>query len=254
MRHYQFKVKWQVALPVACLFALLLSLGFWQLDRAEQKAKLLTAYEVSQMAPPQDFDGVLFELDADTDSLYQSIEVFGAFQTERYFLLENKIRDGVVGVEVLIPLQIPGHEQWLIVNRGWMPWPEGQRNVGAVKAALEVNEDGIALTGLLRAPNSRYFALGPIVDNPGQWPQLLQQPDLAVISESLNAPLYPWILLLESDINDGLVREWALTNIMPPAKHIGYAVQWFSLALALLVLFIVVSTHRVKRPADKPSS
>jgi cytochrome oxidase assembly protein ShyY1 len=51
-------------------------------------------------------------------------------------------------------------------------------------------------------------------------------------------------LLLDPDPHSAYLRHWT-ANVMPPARHRAYALQWFSFAIAAVVLFFVL--HRVKR-------
>jgi cytochrome oxidase assembly protein ShyY1 len=51
------------------------------------------------------------------------------------------------------------------------------------------------------------------------------------------------LILLDPEEPDGFVRNWTAPGF-PPMRHVGYAVQWFGLALALLVIYIVTNFHR----------
>ena len=62
----------------------------------------------------------------------------------------------------------------------------------------------------------------------------------------INVKLWPYILLQEPEQNSKLIRDWKIV-VSPPEKNISYAVQWFSLALALIIIFIVVNAKKIKR-------
>ena len=51
------------------------------------------------------------------------------------------------------------------------------------------------------------------------------------------------LILLDPGEPDGYVRRWSPPGF-PPMRHIGYAVQWFGLAAALFVIYIVTSSRR----------
>jgi len=53
------------------------------------------------------------------------------------------------------------------------------------------------------------------------------------------------LILLDAGEPDGYVRNWAPPGF-PPMRHIGYAVQWFGLALALGVIYLVTNFRRTK--------
>ena len=54
------------------------------------------------------------------------------------------------------------------------------------------------------------------------------------------------LILLDPKEPDGYVRNWAAPGF-PPMRHVGYAVQWFGLALALLVIYIVTNFRRSRQ-------
>jgi surfeit locus 1 family protein len=56
------------------------------------------------------------------------------------------------------------------------------------------------------------------------------------------------LLLLDPGESDGYVRSWAPPGF-PPLRHVGYALQWFALALALFVIYLAVNVRRVKEPS-----
>jgi surfeit locus 1 family protein len=74
----------------------------------------------------------------------------------------------------------------------------------------------------------------------GEIAQLLNEPQWAAAAD---------LVLLDPDQPDGYVRNWAPPGF-PPMRHIGYAVQWFGLALALAVIYVVTNFKRApKEPA-----
>jgi surfeit locus 1 family protein len=50
-------------------------------------------------------------------------------------------------------------------------------------------------------------------------------------------------LLLSRDAPDGYLREWR-PAVMTPEQHLGYAVQWFAMAGALVVLYVVLNVRK----------
>jgi surfeit locus 1 family protein len=75
------------------------------------------------------------------------------------------------------------------------------------------------------------------------WPALVRWVDIKAIAKQTKLDLLPFMLLLDPKSQYGYVREWKFIN-MPPAKHIAYAVQWFAMALALVVIYLVVNLKR----------
>ena len=52
------------------------------------------------------------------------------------------------------------------------------------------------------------------------------------------------VLLLDKDQPGGFVREWNPV-VVGPERHVGYAVQWFALAAALVILYVWVNLNRI---------
>jgi surfeit locus 1 family protein len=61
------------------------------------------------------------------------------------------------------------------------------------------------------------------------------------------------LVLLDPREPDGYVRNWTPPGF-PPMRHIGYAVQWFALALTLAVIYIVTNTRKVGAAARESKS
>ncbi|MCW8874452.1 MAG: SURF1 family protein, partial [Gammaproteobacteria bacterium] len=75
--------------------------------------------------------------------------------------------------------------------------------------------------------------------------KVLQRVRLDLQARQLGYPLLPMLLLLGSDQEHGFVREWEPVKGFGPEQNMGYAVQWFGLATALLVIYIVVNCRRI---------
>jgi surfeit locus 1 family protein len=56
--------------------------------------------------------------------------------------------------------------------------------------------------------------------------------------------------LLDPAEPDGYARHWAPPGF-PPIRHIGYAVQWFALAAALLVIYLIMNIKRTAAATPK---
>ncbi|MBO6277675.1 MAG: SURF1 family protein, partial [Pseudomonas sp.] len=115
----RFRPGFAPTLVVLAVLPLLVFLGFWQLDRGEQKRELLNHYAERQVAAPVTV-GQLLTFD---DPAFRRVQLRGHFDGQHSLLLDNRMRDGKVGVELLQPFQDQASGQWLWLNRGWLPWP-----------------------------------------------------------------------------------------------------------------------------------
>src|SRR5690554_7517928 len=112
-RRWQF--DWRLLMFSGLLLPVLLSLGVWQLNRAEEKQLLLAAWQ--QQASQADWPEIVSgELEKE-----QPVVLTGWY-TEYTWLLDNRTRDGVPGYEVLT-LFTPVEGPSLVVNRGWVRGP-----------------------------------------------------------------------------------------------------------------------------------
>lgn len=214
---------------IACI-ALLLLLGFWQLDRAHQKQQYLQAYQQNQQLPPLPLAQVPQDY---TSARFQRISVSGSWDNQHQFFLENQRYQKQEGYFVITPLRIQGSNAVVLVNRGWVP-------LGAQRSqlpALPPVSSQAAIVGLLQLYPSKHFVLKEL-DDP-HWPSRVQKLDPAQLAEKLNTSIYPYYLLLLPDQQQGFVRDWQIT-VTGPEKHWGYAFQWFALAATLFIIGVLI--------------
>jgi len=223
------------SLVTLLLLGLLLSLGFWQLDRASEKRALLAEFA-------QGRDGTIIQIEADLhtfDNLqYQRAGVTGHYDTAHQFLRDNRTYNGKAGYHVLTPFMLRDSGTAILVNRGWIPIRRGREYLPDTPVGSESRN----LTGLIKQPPGNAFMLGEEKVRQG-WPYRIQQIQTEQLAQELGYPLLPVVLLLDKNQQDGFVRDWH-PLVFGPERNVGYAVQWFGLALALLVIYIVVNTRK----------
>jgi surfeit locus 1 family protein len=148
---------------------------------------------------------------------------------------------GRAGYFVVTPLALEGGG-WVLVNRGWVP-------VGASRAVLP----SVDVPGELRTVRGRADRLPSPGISLGQ-PAPLRPPFPVVASfpsgPELERLLHEdaWVhatelVLLDPKEPDGYLRQWHAPGF-PPMRHIAYAVQWFGLAAALGVIYLVTNLRR----------
>jgi surfeit locus 1 family protein len=230
----EFSPRLVPTLVTALLFPLLLSLGFWQLERADQKRALVAEYEQRSELPAVEVIAGL----RDTESLrYRRVAVTGRYDSDRQLLLDNQVRERRAGFNVMTPLVIGEGETAVLVDRGWLP-------LGATRSELpdvSVDEEGRRVAGEAYVPFEGY-RLGRAAE-PDGWPRFVQYVDFAQLEAVVGRSLVPLIVRLDPGESEGYLREWPVIPFSAD-RHIGYAVQWFGLATALLLIYVVVNTHR----------
>lgn len=219
--------RW-LPLTAAGLAILVFSLlGFWQLQRAEDKHELIDAIERGREARPVEVPYAVAALD---QLEYRRVQARGRFLSERQFLFDNRILDGRVGYDVLTPLVLEDGRT-ILVDRGWVP--AGPRRDPQGPVTVEVSAP-VTVTGRLWRP-SPGLALGRAVTDAEGWPRTAIRVDYDAFAEALGRALVPAVIRAEER------HPWALTArpLGPPfgpERHYGYAVQWFALALTVLVI------------------
>ncbi len=225
---------WQIFLMLI-MFVILLNLGFWQLERAKEKRALMASF-INQTAP------LHLETVKEQPRRYNfaTVQLHGQWQMPQSFLLDNQFHDHQLGYHVITPVAIPGEKTWLLVDRGFI----NKQAVKDARISKPINASSQLISGRVYAPTKQVLLLGSIDNNPGQSQKILERVDFDVVSKLLGHPVYPFILWLDPLDENGFVREWTPV-IMPPERHQAYAVQWFSLALVLLCVFVALCRKSV---------
>lgn len=230
MRNYTFKPGWVASISTSLLIPLFLSLGVWQLRRADEKIALMELRLVHEQDPPMRLTGA----QEDPELLrYRRVQVEGDYDPAHQFLLDNQMQESRVGFHVLTPLRIRDAGVAVLVNRGWVP--QGQNRADLPN--LELSDAVAQVSGRVEKFPSVGFRLeGAEIPAPG-WPSLVQVADAEQLSRRLGYRVLPYQVLLDSDQRDGYVRDWHPASL-DPGKNRGYALQWFSFAALVAALYV----------------
>lgn len=232
---------WALLLTVAGAL-LFIRLGVWQLDRADFKEALLRRYAASSSAPWQDFAKVAQTPPSDA---FPRVQVSGHYLVDRLYLLDNPKHDERGGVEVFAPFEWQGQPQLLLVDLGFL----AGNGTGQAPQVPPLPATELTLQGLYVPPPPVGFEMGgDALARQTHWPKSSIFLDPAEISHDLARPLYPRVLALDADPAAIYERVHTLDfSSMPPARHRAYAFQWFSFALAAVVILLVLNRKRGPR-------
>ncbi|MCH8492917.1 MAG: SURF1 family protein [Idiomarina sp.] len=221
--------------------AVMVKLGFWQIDRGQEKQAIIDRYEASEQQFVLHADNIA-QAAMRPDS---EVRVTATLHPEYVFYIDNQIHQGRAGYHVLALATSTDLNPYLLpVNLGWIP---GERS-RAQLPNLSLPTEPVTVVGRVRLPAENPFMLGEqnFTEQPG-WPLRIQYPELDKMAQALNLPLASFMVLQSPDAEFGYVREWPVV-VMTPHRHYAYAVQWFGLALAALIIFFVASREK---PAAK---
>lgn len=206
---YSFRPRaWAIVLAAAACAAGI-ALGVWQAGRAQEKRQ--------------------------AEARTERISVRGEFLPERTVMLDNKLRRGRAGYEVVTPLRLAGAQQMhVLVNRGWIA-------MGATRDALpeiRTPKGEIAIEGVVRGHLPRVLQAGPAAR--GKVRQNLAIEDFAA---ETGLALLPFVVEQHSSAEDGLLREWSRGG-PGPEKNEMYSLQWYALAALAVVLLVALSFRK----------
>ncbi len=218
-------------LLVLVLVPLFLALGFWQLDRAQQKRTLANTLETRRKLPPLELASASLEAAAIE---FRTLRVTGRFDASRQRLIANRKHLGKPGFHVIAPLRVQGSDRYLLVNRGWVAARNNQ------PPEIETPAETFTLTGEINRPSAPAIELDFDLDAPGPWPFLT----LENYRSWSGLDIFPFIILQSPESPHGFVRAWA-TARPGEGMHLGYAIQWFSFALLSMALWLRLSLIRL---------
>lgn len=235
----RFRPRLVPTLATLFFLPLLIGLGLWQIHRAQYKEHLQAAFAARVKQPPV----ALASLDPTAPGTrYRPVRVSGHYDSAHQLLLDSQFDGDRLGYHVYTPLQLTEPNRVILVNRGWVPRGENR----AVLPKLTVPAGPVTLTGLLAQPNNPGIHLGDSLEEPG-WPKIVPYIDYGALDQALGIRLVPAVVLLEPGMPGGYARDWKPTfGGFGPMRHLGYALQWFALAIVLVVLYISLNL----RPAE----
>lgn len=232
-RHtYLFTHKIGFLLLCIALLSLFLLAGTWQLHRYVDKKSLLATYQSSLSAEPKPFH----TLNISNQHLqFLPVVVDGHYVNKLTMLLQHQYHQGSVGFDVLTPLRITGEKKLLLVDRGFI------RPTNKIDA---VNDEQ-HIRGYIKELDEHPFTLGKNILNPKASPLVMQKIDFREISQITHETYFPFILRQNASDAHGFLRDWTITTILPE-RHMAYAIQWFALAILVVIAYFCFCCEKLK--------
>lgn len=241
----EFDFEWRITLFTLLLLPLLVSLGFWQLQRAEEKALLAAAFEQQQARRPAPLNEVsAFSVE---ELAYLPVSLSGSYRQGEHFLLDNRMYERKFGNEVLSVFELDSGEL-VLVNRGWIaadPSRQSQPIIPEVVGPVKVRGH------VYVSPGEPYLLADEALG--ATWPRQIQAVEMDKMSAVLGRSLFGYPVRIEADSPGALTVDWQIINVSP-AKHHGYAVQWFSMAAVLALIYLLRSCNLWQLIRGTPSN
>ena len=234
-------------------------LGWWQLDRAEQKLDLQARIEARGSLPPLPLAQLPIDAAAAGEVHYRPVVLRGRWLADRTVALDNRQMNARQGFYIVTPLLLaPGDA--VLVQRGWMPRDFTDRTQ---LASVPDQPGEVLVAGRIAPAPAKLLALAGADAGP-----IRQNLDVIAFSQEIGLPLRPWSVQ-QTDAtraapatpeaaaagqpplaDDRMLRQWPQVAV-GVGKHHGYAFQWF--ALCALVLG-PTAWFQFLRPRFRPSS
>ena len=198
-------------------------LGIWQIERAANKEGLLQDFNSEQESPPT-------RLTSQSPN-WSRVFVDGVFDSSRQILIDNQIHNGKVGYKIFTPFRFDDNKI-VLVDRGWI----GQGQSRSDLPQLNILEKKSRIIATVTSPEQGVLAGSELLTN--EWPRVSQSKAVEVIASAFNEPILDIVLVLDpgsSQITEFIqIKPFAIT----PVKHYGYAMQWFTMSIVLLGMFL----------------
>ncbi|OUR60722.1 hypothetical protein A9Q74_12190 [Colwellia sp. 39_35_sub15_T18] len=230
---YFNKFNWLWLVATVLVFSALVKLGFWQGARALEKEQRLL--NIEKLTTQKAISLAQVVALANKNNVYADINDFpvfiaGEFDKNQVFLLDNQVSKGRLGYRAY-QVAVTGNYA-VLVSLGWVQGSISRQELPEV-AALDGQHQ---FNG-----NVRLIEVGILLQEQEfaqvQWPLRVQQIELDKFSALIGHQLLPFVVYLDKNELLGFEKNWQ-PIVMPPEKHRAYAFQWFSLALAWLLLML----------------
>jgi surfeit locus 1 family protein len=227
-RPLQLNLNWKMSVfSCACLVSFI-SLGFWQLDRTTEKVELLKRNEARTNQPALPAADLL-RLAEGVDGL--PVTLSGYYHDQPALLRDNVVLNGRVGFEVLQVFTDSVTNQAFLVDRGFVPMAATRLTRPQIPPTAQGKLNLFGHVYVSTAKDEQ-FSAAELMDELG----IVQSTNPQTLEQALNMPLYPHLIRLNAADPFALPRYWLVTTVSPD-KHMGYAVQWFLMAFAVLIAF-----------------
>ncbi len=239
---------WWKTLIVLAAMAVMIRLGFWQLDRLEQRQAFNAHLSEQMQQPPlvlteQTFEAPLTEME------YRQVIVHGEFLYAEEIALRNQYWENQWGVHLVTPLRIENSQTAVLVDRGWIPaeaFTSGDWSAFSTPGVVTVQ-------GIIRRSQSKAdFGMRgddpPAPEGPRQvaWNFV----NIPWIQQQTSVELLPIYIQQAPEAGQQTLPYRALPELeLSEGPHLGYALQWFTFALILGVGYPFLLRQQDKRSA-----
>ena len=221
---------------ITATFAFLVSLGFWQLERADDKRNIEASIKQANTGSVE----LIKKEEGLQSKEYYEVRLQGKYLSDKQFIYDNQIVDQVSGYYVLTPYALEGQSKAILINRGFIPWNGRRDKLADIVIGQETREIKVQISKPIKRMELKPSEV--VI----QFPALIQSIDLQDMADRAKVDFSSVIGLLDASASNGFIRKWEpYTGSIE--KHIGYAVQWFLMALVLAIIGIRIAIKQRKK-------
>jgi surfeit locus 1 family protein len=224
----QFRPRIVPTVATIAFVALTVALGNWQRHRAAEKDALAARLAAAAKEPPVELPV------RDDDALalrFRLVRASGQYTGSSQILIDNKVRGGRAGFDVVVPLKFAGSGRYVLVDRGWIAQGASRRDLPVVPPP----SGPVTVVGRVQLPPQRYLELshdrapGPL------WENL----DVKRIASATGLDLLPVVIEQNDPVEppDTLLRDWPAADF-GSAQHVSYMWQWYSFGALAAILWL----------------
>lgn len=225
-------------------------LGFWQLDRLQQRKARNHALETALRMPVLEYDSAAAAaIERDPEPfINRRVHAAGTYDPAGEIVLRGRSHDSNPGVHLVTPLAVPGVPPALLVNRGWVP----SADAATVDARPFAEPGARAVTGILQEiPRNTRAAGEPVTTRVDGAPVVTyRRLDLDALRRTGRRPFVRLYLQQLPDSGAANARPPIRVELAPRdnGPHLSYAIQWFSFA-TIGVIGLIIMVLRQRRAA-----
>ena len=238
-KKYEFNITLipTISFIVACICFILL--GFWQLDRANEKNSKNSNYTLRQADNSIDLNKEL-SIENEETLLWRRTIVNGSFLNKKSIILDNQILNKIAGFNVLTPYQIKDSQYIVLINRGWQPNLARRDLIPNIQS---IEGDVVIKGHIAKFPTSGISLGQENIETLNSSVFRMQKLEIDELRHFLTFNLLPYMIYLDPLIDKG---NYSTFKLPAPGseKNYGYAFQWFAFAFTLLIIFIKIGVRR----------
>jgi surfeit locus 1 family protein len=224
------------AFLIIATLALLITLGFWQLDRADEKR----AIEDQVANANANIAELITDVDLLSEKEYYHVHLQGSYVGDKQFIYDNQIVDQISGYYVLTPFVLKGDSRAILINRGFIPWNGRRDQIADIDIGAKIAEVKVQISKPVKRMELKASEITQ------DFPVLVQALDVDEMSAIASLDFANIVGLLGPESENGFVRKWdPYTGSIE--RHIGYAIQWFLMALVLSIIGTLLALKQQRK-------